>query len=122
MSACDGNGPRIGTSQPLDRVVLVPCSASSARQWKPLAEELAGFRNVPLNLWGHGNQGRWRGAGPLSLAQEAMAIHAACPDGPPFHLVGHSYGERSRARPWASALAKSRSSTWLPGHANRSNP
>ena len=92
MSACDGNGPRIGTPQPLDRVVLVHCSASSARQWKPLAEELAAFRNVPFDLWGHGNQGRWHGVGPLSLAQEAMAIHAACPDGPPFHLVGHSYG------------------------------
>jgi pimeloyl-ACP methyl ester carboxylesterase len=72
--------------------VLIPCSASSARQWKPLAEQLAGFHTVPLDLWGHGNQGRWHGARPLSLAEEAAAIHAACPDGAPFHLVGHSYG------------------------------
>lgn len=92
VSACDGNGPTIATSPPLDRVVLVPCSASSARQWKPLAEQLAGFHTVPLDLWGHGKQGRWHGARPLSLAEEAAAIHAACPDGAPFHLVGHSYG------------------------------
>jgi pimeloyl-ACP methyl ester carboxylesterase len=92
VSACDGSGPTIATPPPLDRVVLVPCSASSARQWKPLADQLTGFHAVPLDLWGHGNQGRWRGAGPLSLAEEAAAIHAVCPDGAPFHLVGHSYG------------------------------
>jgi pimeloyl-ACP methyl ester carboxylesterase len=72
--------------------VLVPCSASSARQWKALAEQLPGFQPLPLDLWGHGDQGRWHGAGPLSLAEEAAAIHEACPDGRPFHLIGHSYG------------------------------
>lgn len=92
VSSCEGNGPIIATPYPLDRVVLIPCSASSARQWKPLAEQLAGLHPVPLDLWGHGNQERWHGAGPLSLAEEAAAIHAACPDGVPFHLVGHSYG------------------------------
>jgi pimeloyl-ACP methyl ester carboxylesterase len=75
-----------------DRVVLIPCSASSARQWKPLADQLAGFHPVALDLWGHGNHEHWRGIGPLSLAEEAAAIHEACPDGAPFHLVGHSYG------------------------------
>jgi pimeloyl-ACP methyl ester carboxylesterase len=53
---------------------------------------LAGFQAVPLDLWGHGNQERWHGAGPLSLAEEAAAIHQACPDRAPFHLIGHSYG------------------------------
>ena len=81
---------------PLHRYLIescsIHCSASSARQWKALAEQLPDFHPVPLDLWGHGNQGRWHGVGPLSLAEEAMAIHAACPDGPPFHLVGHSYG------------------------------
>ena len=90
--ASDGNRVAIGTSQPLDRVVLIPCSASSARQWKPLADQLAGFHPVALDLWGHGNHEHWRGIGPLSLAEEAAAIHEACPDGAPFHLVGHSYG------------------------------
>ena len=92
MSACDGNWPSVATPPPADRVVLVPCSASSARQWKALAEQLSGFHPLPLDLWGHGNQDRWHGAGPLSLAEEAAAIHAACPDGMPFHLIGHSYG------------------------------
>jgi pimeloyl-ACP methyl ester carboxylesterase len=91
-SARDANGAAIATLQPLDRVVLVPCSASSARQWIPLAEQLAGFHTVPLDQWGHGNHGRWHGARPLSLAEEAAAIQVACPDGAPFHLVGHSYG------------------------------
>jgi pimeloyl-ACP methyl ester carboxylesterase len=92
VSACDSNGPTIEIQQPLDRVVLVPCSASSARQWKPLAKQLAGFRPLPIDLWGHGNQGPWHGAGPLSLADEAVAIREVCPDGGPFHLLGHSYG------------------------------
>jgi pimeloyl-ACP methyl ester carboxylesterase len=90
--ACDGNGVAIGTSQSLDRVVLLPSSASSARQWKPLADQLAGFQPMPLDLWGHGSRARWHGSGPLSLAEEAAAIHEAFPDGAPFHLVGHSYG------------------------------
>lgn len=87
-------GNQIATAHrsPFDRVVLIPCSASSARQWKALAEQLASFDPVPLDLWGHGNQGRWHGAGPLSLSEEAAAIRETCPDGAPFHLVGHSYG------------------------------
>ena len=92
MSSCEGNGSTIAPSQPLDRVVLIPCSASSARQWKPLADLLPGFHSVPLDLWGHGNKPCWHGAAPLSLAEEAAAIHEACPDRRPFHLVGHSYG------------------------------
>ena len=92
VAACDGNGLAIATPQPLDRVVLVPCSASSARQWKALAEQLPSLHPLPLDLWGHGNQGRWHGAGPLSLAEEAAAIHEACPDGMSLHLIGHSYG------------------------------
>jgi pimeloyl-ACP methyl ester carboxylesterase len=92
LSACDGERLAAAAPQPRDRVVLVPSSASSARQWKALTEQLAGFHPVPLDLWGHGNQERWHGAGPLRLAEEAAAIHQACPDGAPFHLVGHSYG------------------------------
>src|SRR5262249_23875994 len=92
VSTCDANAPIIGSPQVLDRVVLVPCSAGSTRQWDALAAQLAGFLPVPLDLWGHGNQKRWHGASPLSLGEEAAAIHQACPDGAPFHLVGHSYG------------------------------
>jgi pimeloyl-ACP methyl ester carboxylesterase len=92
LPASDDNRLAVGAPRLVDRVVLIPCSASSARQWEPLSDHLAGFHPVPLDLWGHGNQGRWHGAGPLSLAEEAAAIHEACPDGAPFHLVGHSYG------------------------------
>ena len=84
---------RISTSpMPPNRVVLIPCSASSARQWKALKEQLAGFQSKPLDLYGHGMQERWHGAGPLSLTEEAAAIHEAALDGAPFHLIGHSYG------------------------------
>ena len=92
VSERDGKRLAAATPQAPDRVVLVPCSASSTRQWKALAEQLAGFQPVPLDLWGHGNQIRWHGTGPLSLAEEAAAIHKACSDAAPFHLVGHSYG------------------------------
>jgi pimeloyl-ACP methyl ester carboxylesterase len=77
---------------PAERVVLMPCSASSARQWDALREQLAGFAPVPLDLWGHGDRPHWHGAGALSLSAEAAGIGQACPDGAPFHLVGHSYG------------------------------
>jgi pimeloyl-ACP methyl ester carboxylesterase len=74
------------------KVVLVPCSAGSARQWRGLVEQLAGFDSLPLDLCGHGARRDWHGAGPLCLAEEAAAIHEACPDDETFHLVGHSYG------------------------------
>ena len=78
-----------GRSEP---VVLVPCSAGSARQWNPLTEQLAGFEAIALDLRGHGGRGRWHGEGPLSLDEEAAAIGEAYSGSTPFHLVGHSYG------------------------------
>jgi pimeloyl-ACP methyl ester carboxylesterase len=75
-----------------DRVVLVPCSGSSAKQWQALRAALADFTPVAFELTGHGDRQGWHGAGPLSLAAEAAAIAETCPDGAPFHLVGHSYG------------------------------
>lgn len=75
-----------------ERVVLVPCSASTSRQWRALEQGLVDFRPVPLDLRGHGEAQRWHGAGPFGLSEEAAAIGRACPDGAPFHLVGHSYG------------------------------
>lgn len=83
----------IGTGRQA-RVALVPCSASSARQWDALAAELGErFRPVFVGLRGHGQCGAWHGAGPLTLAEEAAAIAAAVAgDDAPFHLVGHSYG------------------------------
>jgi pimeloyl-ACP methyl ester carboxylesterase len=77
---------------PSERVVLVHCSASSAKQWKPLTEEMTGFLSIPIDLRGHGNVNHWHGARPLSLSEEAAAILDTCPDAALFHLVGHSYG------------------------------
>ncbi len=74
------------------RVVLVHCSASSARQWKPLVARLEGYQPIAPDLFGHGDRMPWHGRGPLTLADEARNIAEACPDGAPFHLVGHSYG------------------------------
>jgi pimeloyl-ACP methyl ester carboxylesterase len=77
---------------PSQRVVLVPCSAGTSRQWRSLVDELNGFEPIRFDLSGHGDRSRWHGDGPLSLMQEAAAISDACPGSAPFHLVGHSYG------------------------------
>lgn len=81
-----------GRSADRERVVLVPCSASTARHWKVLAERLTAFDATPLDLIGHGERKAWHGFGSLRLSEEAALIAARCPDGGPFHLVGHSYG------------------------------
>lgn len=88
----DGSAEPIAGRTAREPVVLVHCSASSARQWKALADQPGDFQPVPLDLYGHGNRKRWDGAGPLSLSEEAAAIGDVGPDGMPFHLVGHSYG------------------------------
>lgn len=75
-----------------DRIVLIHCSASSARQWDALIGQLAGFQATAVDLYGHGKRQRWHGDGALSLAHEAAVIWNMHPDGEPFHLVGHSYG------------------------------
>lgn len=92
MSGSERDFPAMRSEAPSDRVVLVHCSASSAGQWKPLVDQMIGFDPVLLDLWGHGNRGRWTGARPFRLSEEAAAIGEACPNGAPFHLVGHSYG------------------------------
>jgi pimeloyl-ACP methyl ester carboxylesterase len=92
MFALDWNGQPRATRTSQERVVLIHCSASSARQWDGLVDQLAGFGPVPLDLHGHGDRQRWPGTGPLSLSAEAAAIEDACSGGSPFHLIGHSYG------------------------------
>jgi pimeloyl-ACP methyl ester carboxylesterase len=91
MSAYDRNGRAAARAAAPERVVLVPCSAGTARQWKTLVERLTAYQALPIDLCGHGSQVRWHGDGALSLAEEAAAIEAAVPGGT-FHLVGHSYG------------------------------
>lgn len=82
---------RADTVEP-HRVVLVHCSASSPRQWNPLLVRLEGYRPVTPDLIGHGDRAPWQSARPLALSDEAQIVAEACPDGAPFHLVGHSYG------------------------------
>jgi len=83
---------RQGDPAPAERVVLIHCSASSARQWDVLTGELSGYHAVAPDLYGHGKRPRWHGDGALTLAHEAAAIWNVFPEGEPFHLVGHSYG------------------------------
>ena len=75
-----------------ERVVLLHCSAASARQWNGFTDLLAGFRLVPLDLWGHGSRSPWHGGEPLRLRNEAAAVQQALPGKAPIHLIGHSYG------------------------------
>ncbi len=75
-----------------ERVVLLHCSAASARQWNGFTDLLAGFRLIPLDLWGHGSRSPWHGAEPLRLLNETAAVQQAMPGRAPVHLVGHSYG------------------------------
>jgi pimeloyl-ACP methyl ester carboxylesterase len=73
-----------------DRVVLIECAASSARQWDELVYQLVGFDPLPFDLYGYGRE--HPRAGPLSPSAAATAIDRAGWDGSPFHLIGHSYG------------------------------
>jgi pimeloyl-ACP methyl ester carboxylesterase len=73
-------------------VLMVPSSASSARQWDSLAAMLDSFRFIPFDLHGHGARAGSAGRTPASLPQEAAAILDAIPGEERFHLIGHSYG------------------------------
>ena len=71
-------------------LILIPCSAGSARNWNPLIERLTGFDACPLNLFGHG--ARFQPPTRLPLAEEAVLLLDQIPAKKRFHLVGHSYG------------------------------
>jgi pimeloyl-ACP methyl ester carboxylesterase len=74
-------------------VVTLHASASSARQWQPLAAALAPrFRVHAIDLHGHGERSPWRGARALSLADEAALVAPVLSREGDVHLVGHSYG------------------------------
>jgi pimeloyl-ACP methyl ester carboxylesterase len=74
-------------------VVALHASASSARQWQPLAAALAPrFRVHAVDLHGHGERLPWRGAHPLSLADDAALVVPLVKREGEVHLVGHSYG------------------------------
>ena len=80
-------------SKPRPTVVLLHSSASSARQWERLAEQLRDrFHVHAVDLHGHGARTAWRGKGPFTLSAEAALVAPllGAPGG--AHIVGHSYG------------------------------
>jgi pimeloyl-ACP methyl ester carboxylesterase len=91
------SGSELTTPERAGRNAVVVClhaSASSSRQWRPLAERLAGrFRVVAPDLYGSGERPMWTGDRPLGLGDEVAGLEPVLRAGPePFHLVGHSYG------------------------------
>ncbi len=74
-----------------ETVVLLHSSASSARQWQALAEQLRPqFRVHAIDLHGHGERPGWRTDAALTLADEAALAAPLLAGG--AHLIGHSYG------------------------------
>jgi pimeloyl-ACP methyl ester carboxylesterase len=95
MPALDIGGVRVecveqGAGEP---VILLHSSASSAAQWRSLAQRLSGrYRVLAPDLWGYGGTGLRRDPG-FGLAHEAEIVHALLHRaGGSAHLVGHSYG------------------------------
>ena len=79
-------------------VVCLHASASSARQWQSLADELAGNVEVLLpHLVGYGQAAPFDETAPYSFSTEIDAVvdqigSRWLEDGTKIHLVGHSYG------------------------------
>lgn len=73
-------------------VLCLHATASSSRQWQPLAEHLKlGFRMWSVDLSGHGE--RRRLDGPHTLEREVALLKPVLAGIPGrVHLVGHSYG------------------------------
>lgn len=75
-------------------VVCLHCSASSAAQWRPLMDVLAGrFRVIAADLYGSGRSPAWPEARPMRLDDQLELLTPVFERaGERFHLVGHSYG------------------------------
>lgn len=81
-----------GASGPL--VVLMHSSASGARQWRRLMEDLKDrYRLRAVNLFGYGKTPPWTGHRPQTLDDQARLVETAVPaDAREIILVGHSFG------------------------------
>jgi pimeloyl-ACP methyl ester carboxylesterase len=75
-------------------VMLVHSSASGARQWRGLIDELKShFQVRAVNLFGYGKTPPWPAESRQSLADQARLVEAALPAGADqICLVGHSFG------------------------------
>ena len=75
-------------------VMLVHCSASGARQWRRLMDDLkADFHVRAVNLFGYGKTPPWSIEAPQSLEDQARLVETALPrNADSVCLVGHSFG------------------------------
>jgi pimeloyl-ACP methyl ester carboxylesterase len=75
-------------------VVCLHASASSAGQWRRLADRLAPrARVLTADLYGCGKSPVWTDARPMTLGDEVARLAPVWSEaGERFHLVGHSYG------------------------------
>jgi pimeloyl-ACP methyl ester carboxylesterase len=75
-------------------VMLVHSSASGARQWRRLMDDLkADFHIRAVNLFGYGKTPPWPAEARQSLTDQARLVEDALPAGAEeFCLVGHSFG------------------------------
>jgi pimeloyl-ACP methyl ester carboxylesterase len=75
-------------------VVLVHCSASSARQWRRLMGDLkADFHVRAVNLFGYGKTPPWSIEASQTLEDQARLVETALPrNAAGVCLVGHSFG------------------------------
>ena len=74
--------------------MLVHCSASGARQWRRLMDDLkADFHVRAVNLFGYGKTPPWSIEAPQSLEDQARLVETALPrNADSVCLVGHSFG------------------------------
>ncbi len=75
-------------------MLFLHCSGSSARQWAPVVAALGDDMDATaLDLIGYGlGAPAWPVGVPCSLDDEALRLAPWLRDGPPVHLVGHSFG------------------------------
>ena len=75
-------------------VVLVHCSASGARQWRRLMDDLkANFHVRAVNLFGYGKTPPWSIEASQTLEDQARLVETALPrNADSVCLVGHSFG------------------------------
>lgn len=73
-------------------VLLLHSGGMSSRQWRRLAERLAGegFRAIAPDFLGAGENPPWPDGAPFHFHQDVEAIEAMI--AAPVHLIGHSYG------------------------------
>jgi len=83
-----------GMPEPRETLICLHCSASSGRQWAPLAASLGDRLTVLApDLIGYGGPTPWPAGAAVSLDDEAAALAALIESHPGgVHLLGHSYG------------------------------